>query len=218
MNLCKNRMKQMNNTGAHYLKLYIGCMMSSKTSNLMSEINRYKHITDKIMIVSHILDKKRLKGSDSETNLIKTHDHKSLSAIMVNHLRELKTNQFYKNKYDNATIVLIDEGQFYDDLYPFLKEELSTIHFDCRKTFIVAGLSGDYNMNPIGDMIKLVPLADEIHKLTAYCVYCKDTTPASFTKRHDYRYIDGHDGDGESEFLVGNSDIYSPVCRLHFLT
>jgi thymidine kinase len=203
------------NSGAHYLKLYIGCMMSSKTSNLMSEINRYKHITDKIMIVSHILDKKRFK--ESENNLIKTHDHKSLSAIMVNQLNELKTNHFYKNKYDNATIVIIDEGQFYNDLYSFLREELSSLDFHCRKTFIVAGLSGDYNMNPIGDMIKLVPLADEIHKLTAYCVYCKDTTPASFTKRHMYSETNGPTN-GESEFLVGNGDIYSPVCRMHFLT
>lgn len=198
------------NSGAHYLKLYMGCMMSSKTSNLMSEINRYKHITDKIIIVNHILDKKRFK--DYENNLIQTHDHKSLSAIMVNELSELKTNAFYENKYRNAEIVIIDEGQFYQDLYPFLKHELSTVHFERRKTFIVAGLSGDYNMNPIGDMIKLVPLADEIHKLTAYCVYCKDTTPASFTKRHFYNNQEN------DQFLVGNSDIYSPVCRMHFLT
>ena len=195
------------NSGAHYLKVYMGCMMSSKTSNLMSEIKRYRHITDKIIIVNHILDKKRFK--ESENNLIKTHDHKSLSAIMVNQLNELKTNQFYNNKYNNAEIVIIDEGQFYDDLYEFLKQELSSIHFERRKTFIVAGLSGDSNMNPIGDMIKLVPLADEIHKLTAYCVYCKDTTPASFTKRNFYN---------SDQFLVGNSDIYSPVCRMHFLT
>lgn len=200
------------NYGAHYLKVYIGCMMSSKTSNLMSEINRYKYITDKILVVNHVLDKLRFEEDD---NLIKTHDDKSLSAIMVNSLSELKTNDFYRNEYTNAEIVIIDEGQFYNDLFMFIKTELFLTHCDRKKTFIVAGLSGDYNMNPIGDMIKLIPLADEIHKLTAYCVYCKDTTPASFTKRHDNRQDTRHQD--HQQFLIGSSDIYSPVCRMHFL-
>jgi thymidine kinase len=73
--------------------------------------------------------------------------------------------------------------------------------------FIIAGLSGDYNMNPIGDIIKLVPVADEIIKLKALCVYCKNGTPASFTKKEI---------DNQKQILVGGSEIYSPVCRKHF--
>jgi len=189
-----------------YLKLIIGCMFSSKTSTLLSEINRYKHITDKILVVNSILDKQR---QTTEESSIETHDNKNWPAIMVSNLNELKTNETYKNKYDYAEIVIIDEAQFYTDLDHFMKTELFS-HTN-KKMFIVAGLSGDYKMEPIGDIIKLVPMADEIQKLYAYCIYCKDGTLASFTsKLSTYNNTD--------QILVGKNDIYSPCCRDHFLS
>jgi len=198
---------------AHYLKLYIGCMMSSKTSNLMTEINRYKHITDRILVINHILDATRHKNKNATSlGIIRTHDQKELPAIMINELGELKTNPFFRHKFENADIVIIDEGQFYKDLYQFMRTELFEFPRDSHpKTFIVAGLSGDYNMEPIGDIIQLVPLADEIHKLTAYCVYCKDTTPASFSKKII------NTNETELKFIIGDHNIYSPVCRMHYL-
>jgi thymidine kinase len=78
--------------------------------------------------------------------------------------------------------------------------------------FIVAGLSSDFNMKPIGEIISLVPLADEIIKLSALCVYCKDGTPANFTK-----LIKTHNNESSSNVLVGAKDSYSPCCRKHFL-
>jgi thymidine kinase len=190
-----------------YLKLVLGCMFSSKTTYLISEINRYKHITDKILVVNNILDKDRYNDTIS-FSFLKTHDEiKKCPAIMINTLSELKENHFYKQKYEYAEIIVIDEGQFFSDLYFFIKDELFTK--TNKKMFIVAGLSGDYKMEPIGDMIKLVPLADEIKKLSAYCIYCKDGTLASFTCKLS---------DDTSQILVGASTIYSPCCRYHYLT
>jgi thymidine kinase len=192
-------------TKSNYLKLYIGPMYASKTTSLICEINRYKYLTDKILVINSILDKER-RGQN--LNSIKSHDKESFPAIMLNNLFELESNYDFRNKFNNADIVLIDEAQFYNDLYDFMGKNLNNVYQ--KKLFIVSGLSSDSNMEPIGDVIKLVPLADEIIKLSAYCIVCKNGTPASFTKR-------SKNIDNKSQILVGLNDIYSPVCRMHYL-
>jgi thymidine kinase len=149
------------------------------------------------------LDKQRTNNEDC----IKTHDNKRFPSLMISTFNELKTNLQFYTKYTEANVVLIDEGQFYPDLYEFINYELR----NTNKLFIVFGLSSDSNMKPIGDIIQLVPLADEIIKLSAYCVYCKDGTMASFTKLEE-RYEQG----GDSQILVGGSEKYKPCCRKHF--
>lgn len=166
-----------------YLKLIIGPMFSSKSTTLLSEINRLLTITDKILVINSILDKQRHKDIIIDKygmGIIKTHDDKSYSALMLNELSELYINKSYNYKYNSSDIIIIDEGQFYKDLYFFINNELR--NNNNNKMYIIAGLSSDYNMNPIGDIIKLIPLADDIIKLSALCVYCKDGTPANFTK------------------------------------
>lgn len=203
----------LNNYSGSYLKVIIGPMFSSKSSTLLSEINRYKYVTDKILVINSILDKQR--HEDMEINaqglgVMKTHDNKTFPAIMLNNLSELKSNRFFNSKYNYADIIVIDEAQFYSDLYEFLHYELHNIQF--TKMFIVAGLSSDYNMLPIGDITKIIPMADDIIKLSALCVYCKDGTPASFTKliKIDNTIINGN-------VIVGAKESYSPCCRKHFL-
>lgn len=196
-----------------YLKLIIGPMFSSKSSSLLLEINRLKHITDKILVINSVLDKERhvdMEINDQGLGIMKTHDDKTFPAVMINKLNELKTNKFFNSKYTYADIIIIDEGQFYTDLYEFINHELSYPHD--YKMFIVAGLSSDFNMKPIGDIIKLVPLADEIVKLSALCVYCRDGTPANFTK-----LIKNNLSNDSGNVLVGAKDLYSPCCRKHFL-
>lgn len=188
---------------SNYLKLYIGCMFSGKSTNLLNEITKYKILTDKIIVINHILDKKRQQPNNS-SGYLKTHNNKMCPAIMLNKLSELHID--YIELYKMADIIIIDEGQFFEDLYDFIKNELNKI--DTRKIFIIGGLSGDYNMNTLGDIYRLIPLADEINKLSAYCVECKDGTLASFTKRTIKN---------ENQILVGDSDIYIPVCRYHHI-
>lgn len=137
---------------------------------------------------------------------LKTHDSKTFPAIMLKNLSELNTNKFYNKKYLESSIVLIDEGQFYSDLYSFIKEELNK---SGNKKFIIAGLSSDINQDPIGDIIKLIPLADDIIKLSAFCIYCKDGTPANFTKGLT-------PANDNTQVKVGAKEIYAPVCRKHF--
>lgn len=195
-----NKIKQRNNKkqklkNTNYLKLYIGPMFSGKTSHLLKEINNYKKYNSNILVVNHIFDQQR---HSSDYNSIKTHNNKSFPAIMIQNLSELHINHLYHK----ADIIIIDEAQFFIDLHKFIFLELNKT---CQnKIFIVAGLSGDYQFNSIGDILRLIPLADEIHKLTASCIICNN--PASFTKKNNIN---------KKQIEIGNSNIYSPVCRLH---
>ena len=47
------------NLKSNYLKLYVGCMFSGKSTSLLNEMIKYKVITDKIIMINHIYDKKR---------------------------------------------------------------------------------------------------------------------------------------------------------------
>lgn len=203
------------NLRGNYLKLYVGCMYSGKSTSLLNEMIKYKVITNKIIMINHIYDKKRYtedqkKMTTEFIGIIKTHDNKTCKALLVKKLSELKTKEsssVFNLEYQNAEVVIIDEGQFFDDLYEFIAKELSDM--SQKKLFIIGGLSGDSDMHIIGDMIKLIPLADEVIKLNAYCVKCKDGTAASFTKRLI---------NNKEQILVGKEDIYIPVCRFHYYT
>ena len=78
---------------------------------------------------------------------------------------------------------------------------------DC-KIIIGAGLDGDSNREPFGDVLKLIPIADEVRKLSAFCKRCGDGTPAHFTKRIVKN---------KSKTLVGSDDIFESGCRKHYL-
>ena len=188
-------------------------MYSGKTTSLLNEISKYKVISSNIIVINHVLDKLRRKSMNNFTDTssndsiefgeIISHDNKSYTSIMTNSLSELKT----LNAYISSDIVIIDEAQFFDDLYLFLYNELNKNHIT-KKIFIVGGLLNDYNMQPIGDIIKIIPLADEIIKLNAYCLICNDGSIASFSKRII---------NDPNQILIGKEDLYIPVCRFHFI-
>lgn len=186
-------------------------MFSSKSTTLISEIEKYK--TKEILVINSKVDKR-------SNNCIKTHDNKKYPCIMLNELSEIFKSHFYKEQYINSNVILIDEAQFFNDLYNFIHNQLSDIYND--KIFIVAGLQSDYNMKPIGDIIKLIPLADEIQKLSANCIFCN--RKANFNKLKKNVNIFNNDDLFESfnsmntNFLVGGENMYEPCCRMHFLS
>lgn len=187
----------------NYLKIYIGSMFSGKSTSLLNEISKFNILSKNILVINHSLDSKRT----NNINCIMSHDNKQFKAFMLNKLESILINQHIFQIYKNSHIIIIDESQFFPDLYSFIETQLKIQH-DINKIFIVAGLSGDSNLQSIGETLKLIPLADEVIKLNAYCIKCKDGTIASFSKRK----INCND----SQILIGNNDIYIPVCRFHY--
>jgi len=74
-----------------------------------------------------------------------------------------------------ADVISINEAQFFPDLIPFIKSALIQ-----NKKIYIYGLDGDYKQEPFGQMLELLPLADEYVKLYAIC---KCGKKAAFSKR-----------------------------------
>jgi len=97
-----------------------------------------------------------------------------------------------------ADVVLINEGQFFSDLF-----EATLLLLVSKKKVYIAGLDGDFKRNKFGQMLDLIPMCDTVTKLTSLCSQCKNGTKAIFSKRITCE---------KQQTLVG-SDNYIPVCR-----
>ena len=177
------------------IEIIIGCMFSGKSTEIIKIMKRYRMLNKKILAISHSIDT-RYNGS---TPQIVTHDKISYDCIQLKELLSLHQTQNYKD----AELIVIEEAQFFPDLYEFV---VNAADVD-NKTLVVAGLDGDYKKNPFGDILRLIPHAENVTKLEALCLKCGDGTPAHFTKRII---------ENDNQTLVGSTESYIAVCRKHF--
>jgi thymidine kinase len=173
------------------IEVIIGPMFSGKSTELLRRARRYSAIGKKIMYINHSLDTRY--GDDK----ISTHDKRETPAIMTPKLMYLlKTEPF-----NECDIIAINEAQFFTDLVEFCRLSLN----EFGKHIIIAGLDGDYKREPFGDILQLIPMAESVIKLSAYCKIC--TAKASFTKRVTPNL---------SQIVIGTDDCYIPVCSKHY--
>jgi thymidine kinase len=177
------------------LELIIGNMFSGKSTELIRRLNREKSINKKIMIINYAFDNRY------SNNSIATHDNNSIECLKLEKLSDFdkKLIVFYDSFF-------IDEGQFFPDLYDFVKYVVDI----SNKHVVVSGLDGDSNRNTFGQMIKLIPICDTVDKLQAYCNKCNNGTYGPFSKRVDSNSLALID--------IGGSNKYIPVCRKHYFT
>ena len=175
------------------LELIIGSMFSGKSTELIRRINREKSINKKILVINYADDNRYA------TNAVATHDQVKVTSLKLKNLSDFNVN--FIPQYDSF---FIDEGQFFPDLYNFVKQLVETF----KKNVVVSGLDGDSNRNAFGEMIKLIPICDTVDKFHAYCNKCNNGVVAPFTKKIN----------GTSTLIdIGGSNKYIPVCRYHYL-
>jgi thymidine kinase len=177
------------------LELIIGPMFAGKSSAILRLVNRYKSIQWSHCLISHAID---TRYSDNES--VVNHDKNSIQCKQWSTLLNHKDDPCIID----AKVVIIDEGQFFNDLIEFvlyLVEELG-------KNVIVVGLDGDADRKPFGKILELIPLCDTITKLKAFCAICCDGTDALFTSCKVVK---------KDQVQVGGSDMYQPLCRKHYL-
>jgi len=179
--------------GSGKLELIIGCMYSGKSSTLLTKERQHRLLGNTILAVNHQSDRRY--GQDA----ISSHDMISTAATSLSRLGEL----YQMETYLKADVLLIEEAQFFEDLYEFV---VNAVEKD-NKHVIVSGLDGDYNRVPYMQIIRLIPFADIVERKNALCIKCRDGTIASFSKRL-VECTDRH--------LVGGNDKYIPVCRYHY--
>jgi len=176
------------------LELILGPMFAGKTSALQSIVKRHSALGIKCVVYKPVSDTRY--GSDT---YMCSHDLTRVKAIAAKNL----TNHALMDPYLEAKIVVIEEGQFFEDLYDFV---LKAVEKD-KKIVVVGGLDGDCFRKPFGQILDLIPLADSITKLTAFCKICADGTPGIFT----YRLTES-----KETIEVGGDEMYMPLCRSHY--
>lgn len=186
------------NTGR--LEVIIGPMFAGKSTKLIEIANRYESIQKKILTITHVIDNRYGDGVISSHNKIQK---KCITTDILAKVPEIS------QEYEQSEIIIIEEGQFFPDLKQFVIKAVETD----KKHVIVAGLSGDYKREPFGQILELIPLANQVHLITAFCKMCNDGTEANFTKR-----IENCEKYQEATIVVGSQDIYMPVCRNHYLS
>lgn len=176
------------------LELIVGCMYSGKSSEIIRRVKRLETINQSYIIYNSNIDIRY------GTQGIYTHDKLHVNAILVN----LLIPQIHTDSFSNTKTIIIDEGQFFIDLYEFVKLAVEIYH----KEVIVIGLDGDSDRKNFGQIHELIPLADDIIKLKALCSLCKDGTLGIFSKKiiNSSQVID-----------VGSNDKYIAVCRRCYL-
>jgi thymidine kinase len=190
-----------NNVG--YLELFIGPMFSGKSTRLVEIYKQCKFCNIPVTVINHIIDNRY------DNELLSTHDLVKIPCLQACELNDIWTDNGYKrtaenkdlwwhNAVRNSNVILINEGQFFPDLYEVVVDMLAN-----NKKVYICGLDGDFERKKFGTILDLIPLCDKVTKLTSLCSICKDGTPGIFSMRLT----------NEKKQTVVGSDNYIPVCR-----
>jgi len=185
------------NTG--YLELFIGPMFSGKTSKVLEIYKQCIFCNIPVIIINHSIDTRY------HESMISTHDKLMAPCFQITTLNNvwdinsrLNNNSERHIKLRTADVILINEGQFFEDLYIVVEDMLKY-----NKRVYVCGLDSDFERKKFGQILDLIPLCDKVNKLTSLCSQCKNGTLGIFSMRLTSE---------KQQTLVG-SDNYIPVCR-----
>ena len=178
------------------IKIILGCMFSGKTSSIASEFHKWTSIGKNPLCINYI-------GDDRYSNVLEnnmyTHNHMTVRCVYVAKLSEIEAKII-----EECDVILVNEGQFFCDLV----ENCLVWCEKLNKNIVVSGLDGDFQRHPFGEILKLIPLADSVEKLNAFCTECADGTLAPFSHRKSKE---------KEQIIVGSLDSYEPLCRKCYL-
>jgi thymidine kinase len=177
-----------------YLEIIIGPMYSGKSSRLVEVYNQCTFCNIPVIAINHNIDNRY------DEELLSTHDMIKIPCVKTDSLKKIWNDNINANykivRYSD--VVLINEGQFFADLYETVVDMLKF-----GKKVYVCGLDGDFERKKFGQILDLIPLCDKVTKLTSLCSLCKNGTPGIFSMRLTE----------EKEQTVVGSENYIPVCR-----
>ncbi|XP_067860104.1 thymidine kinase, cytosolic isoform X2 [Heptranchias perlo] len=170
------------------IQIIFGPMFSGKSTELMRRVRRFRIAQYRCLVVKYAKDT-RYSNED-----LATHDKFTMQAVPATKLSEVNQEAL------KCAVIGIDEGQFFPDCVEFSEEMANK-----GKTVIVAALDGTFQRKAFGNILNLVPLAENVVKLSAVCMEC--FREASYTKRL---------GTEKEVEVIGGTDMYRAACRLCF--
>jgi thymidine kinase len=177
-------------TPCGYLELIVGPMFSGKTTRLIELYHEYKNQGKNVLVINYHADRRY------HDTMLSTHNRVMIPCLFTDCLYEFISGS--NLEYEKADVILINEGQFFSDLYATVLVMVEK----SKKKVHVCGLDGDFRREKFGEIADLLPLCDHIIKLTSKCDR-SCSSPALFSHRIC----------GKTERVVIGSDSYIPLCR-----
>jgi len=174
-----------------YLELIIGPMFSGKTSKLIEIYKQCIFCNITVCVINHAIDTRY------HDKLLSSHDKIMVPCAQARELNEIWT-EAENEKIKQTDVFLINEGQFFPDLYEVVLDMLKH-----KKIVYICGLDGDFERKKFGQILDLIPHSDIVTKLTSLCSLCKNGSRGIFSMRLTSE---------KQQTLIG-SDNYIPVCR-----
>lgn len=175
------------------LRLWVGPMFGSKTTQLIAAVDRYRLQSKKV-----IAFKSRLDDRYTTTGSIITHNGGSLDCMLVSKGSEIL--DIVKKLNTVVSVVAIDEAFMIegcdDAIISLYKSGISVL---------VSSIDLSSELRPFSVIKNILPYATEVNKCSAVCTVCGED--AFFT--HKKSTITG------SEIEIGGSEIYEPRCWIH---
>jgi thymidine kinase len=180
------------NTSAEgYLELWLGPMFSGKTTQLIQTYKKFAYIGKRVVVVNYAEDKRY------HNTMLSTHDQVMIPCVQSTNLQAIMGDLML------ADVILINEGQFFQDLY----EVVLALVEEHGKMVYICALDGDFERKKFGRVLDLIPYCDKVSKLHALCSMCRNGKLAIFSHRVS----------NEAEQIVIGSDNYVPLCRACYL-
>lgn len=168
------------------IEVIAGSMFSGKTEELIRRLKRAIIAKQKVEIFKPAIDVRY------SVNEVVSHDENSIRSTPVDHSSNILLLS------SDVDTIGIDEAQFFDKGLIEVVTKLANMGM----RIVVAGLDMDFRGDPFGPMPGLMAIADHVTKVHAICVRCGSI--AQFSHRLS---------DKEQVVLLGEKDIYEPICR-----
>ena len=190
-----------NSNGGGYLELILGPMFSGKTTQLIDVYKKYTYIGKNVITLNYYEDTRY------DQTMLSTHDKIMIPCIQTSRISDVWNNkiineingEIINGEIRNADVILINEGQFFEDLYECVIDMVE----NHNKIVYICGLDGDFKRNRFGKILDLIPYCDKIFKLHSLCSICKNGKSEIFSHRLT---------DESSQVVIGATN-YIPLCR-----
>jgi thymidine kinase len=173
-----------------YLEIILGPMFSGKTTELIRIYKTYDFIGQTPLVINYSGDTRY------STTHLSSHDEIKLPCIFIDKLMYIIEDDCIQK----VDVVLINEGQFFEDLYEFVVNLVEKYN----KKVYICGLDGDFKQKRFGTILDLIPHCDKVVKMRALCALCRNGKPAAFSHRVSSE---------EDQIVIGVNN-YIPLCRL----
>jgi len=181
-----------------WIHLITGCMFSGKTDEMLRLIRRAEIAGRRVLLVRPLMDDRTEAGSVESRSGVA---YRARAVADSGEIPPIVSSE-------RASVVAIDEAQFFDDGLPEIAELLAAE----GRSVLISGLDQDFMGRPFNSMPTLLALADQVTKLSAICTVCG----AEATRTQ--RMVGGRPAASDDPLIVVggmDDDRYEARCRAH---